>query len=441
MERYPRFIIGLLLMATLYSCNLSNIEEFQLGENFVDSNSGVVLIDTMNVYTSTVRFDSIITNGISRLLVGGYSNNYTGTVTCNPHFEISGGTFTLVDKDLVYDSLVVRMKYDGYFIGDTTKLMTINAKQLTEKLKLNTDGYLYNTSLFQLSDESLGETRFYPRPHSTKDLYLHLSDKLGKELFKYILNVSDTISNTDYFKAFFKGMALVSSENQNQAAIGLSHDSISLRVYYHEEVKETETKDKTYFSFPVDAADVWFNQIIHNTLGSLLETIGQSKNELQSSSSSDLTMIQSGSGIYTKIRIPGVTNLKGYGNNVAFIGSKIQITPLKDSYSDSNLLPDSLSVYIADRKNKITSQLAYSTKVVYANKIIPVDFDKLPYYEIDITPFFTSELALTGASENSLLIGSVASMSGTTVNPVVFARPNSGQKLVKLGVYCYIDKK
>lgn len=441
MERSFRFIAGLLLIASFFSCNLSNIEEFQLGKNFVDSNSGVVLIDTMIVSASTVRFDSIITNGVSDLLVGSYKNNYTGTVTSCPHFEITSGSFTLVDKDLVYDSLVVQMKYNGYFIGDTTKLMTINARQVIEKMEVNTDSYLYNTSSFQLANESLGETRFYPQPHSTSNFYLHLSDKLGKVLFKYIINTTDTVSNSAYFKEFFKGMALVANENQNQAAVGFVHDSISLRVYYHEEVKETETKDKTFFSFPVDESGVWFNQISHNAVGSLLETIGQSKNELPVASASDLTMIQSGNGIYAKIRIPSINYLKGYGKNVVFIGSKIQITPLKNSYSVLNPLPDSLSVYIADHKNKITSQLAYSTGNVYANKIVPSDFDKQPYYEVDITPFFTSELALTATSENSLLIGTVASKSGTTINPVVFARPNSGQNLVRLSVYCYIDKE
>ena len=48
------------MIAFLFSCNLSKIEEFELGQDFVDSNLGVVLIDTMNIYTSTVRFDSII---------------------------------------------------------------------------------------------------------------------------------------------------------------------------------------------------------------------------------------------------------------------------------------------------------------------------------------------------------------------------------------------
>ncbi len=440
MERCSRFIVGLFLIAFLYSCDLSNVEEFQLGQNFVSSSAGVVLIDTMKIVTSTVRFDSIITSGVSSLLVGGYRNSYTGTVTAIPHFNITSGTFTIDDTDLVYDSLVVKTNYNGYFVGDTTKLLSFSVKRVTEKMKLNDNGYLYNTSSFQLADESLGDIQFYPQPNTKSSLYLRISDDLGKQLFNKIINKDDTVSQAAYFSEYLRGLALFSNQNQNQAAIGLmGSDSTCLRVYYHELVNETDSKVKTYFKFPFSTSGIWYNKIMHNTVGSLLETIGNSKYALPSSSTSDMTMVQSGVGIYTKIRIPGANYLKGYGKNVAFIGSTIQITPLKDSYSDLNPLPDSLSVYIADGLNRITSQLSSTTGYIYANKVIPAAYDKLPYYEINITPFITSELA-AGVTENSLLIGGVASKAGTTINPFVFAGTDSKKSIVKMSVYCYIDK-
>ena len=439
MKSSLRFIVGVLLIGSLFSCNLSKIEEFELGQDFVDSSSGVVLIDTMIINTSTVRFDSIITNGKGSMLVGGYKNSGTGTVTCSPHFEMTSGAFTISDDDLVFDSLVIKMNYDGYFIGDTTRLFSFNVKRLADKLELNDDGYLYNTSSFQLYDQSLGEARFYPKPRSTTDFNVRLSDSFGKELFNKIINKNDTMQTSTYFKEYFKGIALVSNENQNTAAIGFAHDSTAVRVYYHELVTATPVKEKTYFTIPVDASGIWFNQIIHSTTGSLLETIGQHKNELKSTATSDQIMVQAGNGIYTKISIPGADYLKGYGKNVAFISPTIQLTPLKNSYSDLNPLPDSLSVYIGDRLNRITSQLSNTSGYVYANKVVPTAFDKLPYYEVDISSFFTAEMA-DGLSDNSLLIGSVASKAGTTVNPIIFAGTSSTKEIVKMHVYCYLDK-
>jgi len=440
MKRCFRFIVGIFLIAFLFSCNLSQVEDFTVGEGFIDSGAGVVLIDTMNIQTSTIRFDSIITNGLTRILVGGYKNSSTGTVTCIPHLDITSGSFTITDTDLLYDSLVVRMVYDGYYIGDTTKQITFDIKKVSEVLKLRDDGYLYNTSSFDLADGNIGQASFYPRPHTTKDFNIRLKDELGKDLFYKIMHKNDTVSTSSYFKEYFKGMAFVSAENQNQNAVGFSHDSLSVRVYYHEILKTSESKVKTYFTFPVDAAGVWYNKISHNPAGSLLENIAQSKNDLPSSLTSDQIMLQSGSGIYAKIKIPTINMLKGYGKNVAFIASAIKITPLVGSYSDMNPLPDSLTVYVADRKNRITSQLKSTTGYIYANKVTPADFSKPPYYEINITPFFTSEMANLTTNDNSLLIGSVASKAGISVNPFVFAAGDSQSKIVKMQVYCYIDK-
>jgi hypothetical protein len=439
MQRCIGFITSVFLIGSLFSCNLSKSEEFELGQDFVDSNSGVVLIDTMNIYASTVRFDSIITSGLSSLLVGSYKNQWTGTVTCSPHFEITSGSFTISDKDLVYDSLVMRTKYDGYFIGDTTKLFTLKVGQLAEKLVLNDNGYLYNTSSFQLYDQKLGEVQFYPHPHSTTDFNVRLSDNFGRELINGIISKVDTMQNATFFKEYFKGIALVPDEYHNSAAIGFAHDSLALRVYYHQRVSETPIKEKSYFSFPVDATGVWYNQITHQVEGSSLEGIAQHKNELLSTQTSNQTIIQAGNGIYTKISIPGADYLKGYGKNIVFIGSTIQLTPLSSSYSELNPLPDSLSVYVTDRQNRITSQLSNTTGYIYANKVVPTDFDKLPYYEVDISSFFTSELA-EGISDNSLLIGCVASKAGVTVNPIVFSGTGTGNEIVKMHVYCYIDK-
>jgi len=440
MERCSRSIVGLLLIALLSSCNLSKIEDFQLGQQFVDSSSGVVLIDTMNIISSTVHLDSIASSKLSRMLVGGYQNAYTGTVTCNPLFQINSGTFGTIATDFVYDSLVVKMTYDGYYVGDTTKLMTVKIKQVTKDLKVNTDGYLYNISAFKLADETLGQASFYPQTQAKNSVYFHLSDVFGRKLFNNIINKVDTLSTNTLFKDYFKGIAFVSNEAQNQAAVGFYHDSASVRVYYHEILNVADSKVKTYFSFPISSDDVWYNTINYNPSGSPLQNIADKKNELQSSLTSNQTMIQGGSGIYTKIRIPGVQNLKGYGKNVAFIFATLQLTPLKESYSVTNPLPDTLAVYIADHKNMISSQYSNSSGNIYARKVVPIGIEQSPYYELDVTQFFTTELATSTVSDHSLLFGVTNYNVGRTVNPFVLTGTDSKKNNVKLNVYAYVDK-
>lgn len=441
MRKYLFSIVGLISIVTLDSCNLSKIEDFELGRDFVESNSGIVMIDTMNVLTSTVLMDSTATSKLTSLLAGGYRNSFTGTVTSSPYFEINNGSYTISDDDLIFDSLVIRMNYNHYFIGDTTHLFRFNIRQLAEKMELRDDGNLYNNSKFQLSNESLGEARFYPQPHSTKNIYVRLADQFGRNLFDKIINKNDTVQNSSTFKEFFKGVALISKENENSAAIGFSPDSMSLRVYYHEEITSTEViRAKTFFSFPFDASGIWYNKIDYNSKGSLLETIDKNKNELSLSSTSNQIMVQAGSSIYTKIRIPGISRLKGYGKNLAFVGAKIVLTPLMKSYSTTNPLPDSLAIYNADLKNRITSQLSISEGQIYAIKVKPAEFDQSPYYVADLTAFFTSQLANPDLSENSILVGTVPSKSGTTINPVAFGRTAISKSVAQMSVYCYIDK-
>ena len=217
MERSFRVIAVFLFTATLFSCNFSKIEDFQLGKDFVNSTSGVVMIDTMRMVTSTVHLDSIVTTRPARLLVGGYLNNFTGRATCSPYFQISNGSITsALATDLVYDSLVMKYNYDGYYIGDTTKLVSLSVKKLVYKqgynsngtlynispFKVDADGSLYNTSTFKLDDISLGDIKIYPHPATKKDFYFRLSDNFGLTIFNNIINRNDSMQNLSKFQVF-----------------------------------------------------------------------------------------------------------------------------------------------------------------------------------------------------------------------------------------------
>lgn len=462
MERSFRVIAGFLFAASLFSCNFSKIEDFQLGKDFVSSTSGVVMIDTMKMVVSTVHFDSIVTSRLGRLLIGGNQNSFTGNVTCNPYFQIHSSSFSsTLPTDLVYDSLVVKFNYDGYYIGDTTRLISFSVKQLVAKqgynsngtlynissFKLNPDGYLYNTSSFKLANESMGEVQLVPHPASKNDFYFRLSDNYGRMLFNNILNKNDSMQNLISFHVFLPGIALVSAPNQNQTTVGIAQKSISLRVYYHELINPVELSNPTYFDFPVDGTGIWFNQILYNSQGSYLGPISQNSNplltntELPSINTYNQTMVQGGSGVYTKIRIPGAEYLKGYAKNLILINARIQLTPQLNSYSLDNPLPDSLAVYIIDRRNVISSQ--YSSSLgsnIFATKVVPAAFDELPYYALDLTQYLTSELASPTTTGHSLLIGTLAAKSGQTLNYFSFSGNALNSNLFKMNVYFYIDK-
>ena len=230
-------------------------------------------------------------------------------------------------------------------------------------------------------------------------------------------------------------------------AFGISQKSISLRVYYHQKIKPAEVVNATFFNFPVDATGLWFNQILYNSQGSYLGSISQNNNpllsnvELPSSSTYGQTMVQAGTGVYTKIRIPGAQYLKGYSKKVVLISAQIQLTPEISSYSITNQLPDTLAVYVIDRRNVISSQ--YSSSLgsnIFARKVVPAAFDQLPYYILDVTQFFTTELGTSTTSGNSLMVGVLGNKTGQALNSFSFSGNLFNNSLFKMSVYCYIDK-
>jgi len=471
MERSFRAIAGFLFAAFLFSCNLNNVQDFRMGSNFVNSTSGVVLIDTMQMVSSTVHLDSIVTSKLSRLLVGGYQNSLTGNVTSSAYFQVGNSSFpTVLPTDMVFDSLVVRYLYDGYYMGDTTRLIKFNVKRLdprtgtnsngtafnTAAFRTDLDGNLYSCDTFKLASENLGQIQLYPHPTYKRECFFRLSDDYGKMLFNNVINRNDTLSNPSYFRLFLPGLAFVSPVNQNQSAIGISQKSISMRLYYHEMINTAEPKVPTYFNFPVNTSGIWYNHISYNSTGSLLGTISQpsnpllSSNEVPSTSTFNQAMVQGGSGIYTKIRIPGSGLLKGYAKNLILISAQIQLTPLLGTYTTTNVrypslsnnpLPDTLAVYVVDRRNVIARQ--YSSSVgsnIFARKVIPIAFNQQPYYLLDATSFFASEMASTTITGYSLMIGTVGAKAGMVLNPFAFAPFDSSGHMFKLSVFCYIDK-
>ena len=462
MERSFRVVAGFLFAASLFSCNFSKIEDFQLGKDFVSSTSGVVLIDTMKVVASTVHLDSIVTSKTSCLLIGGNQNDLTGMVTSSAYFQLHSGTFpSSFATDLVYDSLVVKFNYDGYYWGDTTKLISFAVKKLLptkgynsngtlydiSSFKLNPDGGLYNTSQFNLSDEILADVHLLPRPNTRKDFYFRLSDDFGLKLFNGILNKNDSMSNSQDFKVFLPGMAFVALPGQNSSSAGILHSSISMRVYYHAKINPVENLNKDYYDFPIDASGIWYNQILYNSHGSILGDISLDNNpilnnsELPSNLTSNQTMIQAGSGVFTKIRIPGSQMLKGYGKNLVLLSASMQLTPKSSSYSITNPLPDTLAVYVVDRRNMITSVFTSSLGAsIYALKVVPLAYDQLPYYSLDVTQFLTSEIGTPSLTGNSLMLGTLGNKIGQSVNYFSFVGNTLDGNLFRMSVYCYIDK-
>ncbi len=451
-------ILSLLLILVTVSCSTSSIEEFVVGDNFINDQTGIVKIDTLTIKSSVVKFDSIASNSSGRFLVGGNYNSFSGYKNANSFLTM---TFdgTIDNTKFVFDSLCLVLNYDKYYSGDTTVTQTLSVHQLQEKMKLD-NSYLYSTSNFNYDTTPLGSINLKPRPKSGKEVSIRLSDKFGLRLAQMIKNKTDTITSSDLFLNFFKGIVIKSQTNVKGAVMGYrisdssSTDNSStsttaaakniktrpqFRLYYHLFPNPTELKDLYYkFSFVTDG--IYFNQISGDQSNSLMEGIEDTNNERDTKLTNNYSIVQSGIRTFTKLKIPYIDNLLLIGKNSALVGAQLRLFPIEGTYNKTSDLPDSLCVYSSDRRNNLISQVTLpssSTNYSYARLTIQKDVEETVYYQIDITSFLESELATQLETNLSLMIGYGPTPSKKTAGQVILGGANSGKFRPALNVYYY----
>lgn len=448
-------ILSLMLILFLsVSCSISSIEDFVVGDNFIKDQTGVVMIDTLTIQSSTIKYDSIISNSSGRFLVGSNYNYFSGYKSSNSFMTMKFDD-AIEDTEFVFDSISLVLNYSTYYAGDTTVTQTFSVYQLQEQMEL-TDSYLYTTSNFKCAPAPLGSVSLMPKPNSHKEISIKLPSKFGNRLAQMIKDKNDTITTQDLFLKFFNGLAIKSESNVKGAIIGfrtsdsgttsetsattaLIETKPEIRLYYHKYHNPNDIHDLYYkFSFVTDG--IYFNQISGNSSYSLLDGTSATSNERESKLTNNQTLLQSGIQVFTKLKIPYVDNLLKIGQNSALVGATLRLYPIKGTYSNTSTLPDSMYVYSADRRNKLIDQITLpgsTTSYAYAHLVIQKDVEETVFYEIDVSGFIESELKQELETNLSLMIGYGSAAAKKTAEHVILGGANSGKYAPNLNVYYY----
>jgi hypothetical protein len=450
-------ILVLLLFIILTSCTISDIEDFVVGDNFINDRTGITMIDTMTLQTSVVKFDSITSNSAGRLLLGSNYNTFSGYKKSDAYFEMvfdGGVSYT----NFVVDSVCLIMNYDTYSAGDTTLTQTFTIFELSERMALDENDYLYTTHYFDHVSNPLGVINLKPRPNSTEEINVRLSDQFGERLANLIREKNDTLFSGELFKDFFKGIYIHSEENVKGAVWGIqvtdsdetestsdtettasaSSTVPEIRLYYHLKVNPNDLSD-LYYQFSFDTEGIYYNQISENAQNTPMEGLGGETGERNTKLTSNQLFVQSGVQVFSKINVPHIDNLLWIGENSAFIGATLRLFPVKGTYTSSANLPDSLYVFTVDKKNNITSQLTKPGTETNAFALLTIekDVEETIYYEIDISSFIDTELKEELETQNSLLIGFGSAKAKTTAEHLILGASNSGKYSPTMNIYYY----
>lgn len=363
MLRIIVFLTGLLCI--MYACNndLSTIgQEVISNNNYIGEES----YDVTN--TATIKADSFITSCglypesyINRLVMGKYTDKYSGVTTAIPCFQIAPNNVPSIDYYAVLDSVTLNFRYAGNMWGDTlynVKLQKFYLYQLKEFPELNYDDncFFYNTQPVDTA-KVIATSEFYPLVTSMAKAYFKIDKALGEDLFERMIYRRDKdddiydptpsgIYNYYKFLKYFKGLAIVpDKDNDCLMTIHALSDSLYLEFHY------SSAGTTNILRFPLAQREFQYNQIL-NKPSEKFAALTDQKQEV-SFEKVNVSFTQGLCGYMTKLTLPEAPL---FGKYTTIIKAQLEIKP-EYMYNNPVAPPNTVNVYTTNDINEFTGYL------------------------------------------------------------------------------------
>ncbi|MEM8509206.1 MAG: DUF4270 family protein [Bacteroidota bacterium] len=409
MQRLAAF---LLILMSIMACSLQSgdIPTLEVGQDFVDSDVRIIVLDTFDLQLSTFKFDSINTSASNRLLFGRFNDTYFGKVEASSYLELVApvaesvtGPFD-ISTDAELDSVALILGYDAYFYQDTTKTLQINVHQLLEEVIPDEDVF-YNTSTLKFDSIPITSKTFLPEPFDEDSVHVSIPFEFGREIFSKIQE--DEINDNEDLRDNLFGFALVSNTNDDGSIIGFSKNEADtyLRFFYSipgELEDEEEVLDLVIN--PSSISPVAFHTIKTETTDTDLIELTDQEVELRSKAADNLSFLQSGTGFATKITFPNIKTLFDIPGTGTILSAVLQIKPLSSSVTDLTPIRDTLNIAVLDVNNIITQEIRIGTGPVQGVIVGEDEEFGTVLYEIPIGIFLDEKLSEQPETESALVV-------------------------------------
>lgn len=418
------------IFLVLFACKKDE-KEFNLGSQFLESESEIRRVDDFTVELSTVIRESFPTNGSGVAMVGQFDDavfgdqehygygNMLGKVTCTSYFQLGAPNTTSLQEDDVYDGIKFILIHTGYSYGDTTSDLTINLYPMMEALPTSTD--IYNDDHYdsihnpldgkefswdltrKIPNHLIGSITYKPVPQKmryVKELkaYVHdsvevsINDTIGRRLFNMLVNKSDTVSSDALFNECLKGIQMV-AVGSPKCIVNFDISQIKLRLYCHRYYSDRVDLE---VDFPVvqnssTSKYVHYNQINRDFKNSRIENLKVQKNALPSDSLNGSAILYGGVGLLTKVRFPNMPDFLLIKN--AFIVKAELILKPKKGTDEYYKLPSDIMMYGTNNSNNLDSIYYNSNGTLKTATFIEDPYDDRTSYTFDLTSFFINELS------------------------------------------------
>lgn len=444
MYKYVLLCAAILL---LFSCERES-NTYEVGNSLMSAQSKVAMIDTLTLKVSTIMKDSVTTSGKSAILIGNIKDHTFGTVNSASMFELTPASYSLATTtNVVFDSIVMYLTNNDFYYGDTLKTFKLDVHPMTDRIKLNSNGYLYNNSDLKYSSTSIGSAEFLPRPNTDSSFVkIKLDQSYGQNIFN-LLKTKDATSQ-EYFLNFYKGLALVpSSDNSAMLRFGINSSyqaqisnttkekvSNIVRMYYH--TTSVNGTEEVKYTLDLNPSSTYqYNKIKSDFTGSDLAGLTPS-NPIESKNLGNRTYLMAGIGVYTKVEIPYLKTLKSLYPNYKIISADLSLNPVAGYYSKEFYNPTPLYYYLGDKKNNIVSTFLETdgTTEIQVSLKDNSEFQTDYGYSFSLLSYVNNILSETSTSNYNILIYP-SSYTDVLTGKAVFGDQKNSTNPAKLKLY------
>lgn len=396
-----------IMTIAIVSCTRDTIE---FGTTPDNSYSHLAYIDTVGVKFSTVLTDSFVTGAATSFLLGKYRDPYLGIVKTSPFFQLTKpAEIPDISSLAVFDSIVLIIRPDKYYYGDTARQQTLYVNELDEPIVQGYANNIYNTTSFKTKPTPLGSKVVHIRPSVDDSICIRLNDSKGMELFIKLKEKSSDITGEESFKNYFRGISLTTGDNDTAAIYGLkaaSDSDIVMRVSYHTNIPY---KEPHHIDFPLSVNAYAFNQVLTDRTGTGIVSAGNTSGitEIPISQTGGYAYSQPGTGLNLKMTFPSLKNILQTENYVKLLKAELIVRPAYLSFDKSKYkLPDPLHLAYTDGTNIAGASMPDSTgsKTMYASPVTDDIYGENNYYRFNVTSYVSQLLELSGSADYGLYL-------------------------------------
>ncbi len=433
-----KLLAGFSLLALAFACDTGT---FELGQDYVKTDTYVELIDTVSIELSTFRFDSIQTSGSGLAWVGSTEIPEVGTMSSESYYKVEMPDGFSWDNKEVYDSVCISLKHSGDYLGDTIMPYTLTVSRVEQTISGNDDdGAIYNNRTTRFNAQPLASYSYVPRPNEEPEITFRLDDQFGQELHNFI---RDNYRNSDVstvFEEYLKGIRLGTSGNPHAIMAFTAEDSVMM-ITLHSHLPSIEESTVTR-QIALSESTLQYNYMQTSNLQNQFGTLTDYKEMLSSSKSGGMALLHEGNGYYVRADFPYIDELQDANQKGYIVKAELQLYPVKNTYELADL-PQTIYLHEIEKVN-IWGSILYGsdqsqvTGTLYTDPLFGEDI----YYSVDITRYLNSRLTEEIVNvDNGLTFTLSSSRSSSNVEALLLGGSKNKTSRSRLKIYYYYYDK